>query len=109
MPAPKEGTKVVITTTDQQHETGELTISKDGTYVWKLFRKDPEDKWLKGKWREAKPDEMVDYEGGPAIWLEKSKGGFDSMVRMNRIPDYQGWIDVGWGKGRTPVEYGRPK
>jgi len=26
---------------------------------------------------------------------------------MDRQPGWRGWIEVGAGKGRTPVEYGR--
>jgi hypothetical protein len=103
------GSTVVITTTDEQLESGELTIKRDGSYIWKQGRNDPADTWLHGKWRAARPDEMHLWEGGPAIWLEQAKQGQDYMVRACRIPGYASWIDVGMGKGRTPVEYGRRK
>ena len=97
--------KVVIQ--DSQHESGRLTINRDGTYEWEVLRGDPEAKWLRGAWRVAEPEEMMPTEGGPAIWLEKAKGGDDYMVRMDRQVGYADWINVGAGKGRTPVEYGR--
>ena len=95
------------TTTDSQAESGQLTINADGTYVWKAFRKDPESQWLRGQWREVTPDEQNAWEGGPAIWLLKAKQGYDCMVRVGRDPAWPGWVDVGMGKARTPVEYGR--
>jgi hypothetical protein len=103
----REGSRVIVTTSDSQHESGALTINPDGTYVWKLFRDDPSAKWLKGKWRAMKPEEMHKWEGGPALWLEKAKQGEDYMLRMGRVPGWPGWIDVGMGIGRSPVEYGR--
>jgi hypothetical protein len=101
------GTRIIITTTDAQYEAGSLTINPDGTYVWKISRTDPEEKWVKGTWRECKADEMHVWEGGPAIWLEKARQNEDYMVRMCRVPDYEGWIDVGMTKGRSPAHYGR--
>ncbi|HEY1066126.1 MAG TPA: hypothetical protein VGE52_08450 [Pirellulales bacterium] len=92
---------------DSQAESGRLTINADGTYEWELMRGDPPAKWLRGKWREAQPAEMMPTEGGPAIWLEEAKGGDEYMVRMDREVGYADWINVGYGKGRTPVEYGR--
>jgi hypothetical protein len=89
------------------HESGRLTINRDGTYEWEVLRGDPSAKWLHGEWRVARPEEMMPTEGGPAIWLENAKGGNDCMVRMDRHGDYANWINVGVGKGRTPVEYGR--
>ncbi len=103
----REGSRVIVTTSDSQHESGALTINPDGTYVWKLFRDDPPAKWLKGKWRAMKPEEMHKWEGGPALWLEKAKQGEDYTMRMGRVPGWPGWIDVGMGIGRSPVEYGR--
>lgn len=103
----KVGGRPVVRTEDSQHESGLLTIDKGGTYTWAISRSDPPAKWIVGKWREAKPEEMHLWEGGPAIWLEKARAGQDYMVRGSRVPDYEGWIDVGVGKGRTPVEYGR--
>jgi hypothetical protein len=103
----REGSRVIVTTSDSQHESGALTINPDGTYVWKLFRDDPSAKWLKGRWRVMKPEEMHKWEGGPALWLEKAKQGEDYMLRMGRVPGWPGWIDVGMGIGRSPVEYGR--
>jgi hypothetical protein len=97
--------KIVVQ--DAQAESGRLTINRDGTYEWELLRGDPPSKWLTGKWREAKPDEMFPTEGGPAIWLESAKNNDDYMVRMDREVGYADWINVGAGKGRTPVEYGR--
>jgi hypothetical protein len=99
--------RATVTTTDSQAESGQLTINADGTYVWKPFRNDPESKWLKGRWREVMPDEAHTWEGGPAIWLIQAKQGYDYMVRKERDPAWPGWINVGMGKGRTPVEYGR--
>lgn len=95
------------TTTDSQAESGQLTINADGSYVWEVLRGDPSAKWLRGKWRAVRPDEMQAWEAGPALWLVQAKQGFDYMVRMGRDPAWQGWISVGAGKGRTPVEYGR--
>jgi hypothetical protein len=103
----KEGSRIIITTEDAQYESGKLTINEDGTYVWQVFRGDPPAKWLRGKWREVTADEMHKWEGGPAIWLEKAKQDEDYMVRTCRVPGWLDWIDVGMGKGRTPVEYGR--
>ena len=105
--AKPDGSKILVTTTDSQHESGKLTINKDGTYVWEVLRGDPADKWLRGKWREVKTQELTAWEGGPAIWLEKAKQGQDYMVRMSRVPGWPGWIDVGMNAARTPVEYGR--
>jgi hypothetical protein len=101
------GGRPVVTTTDSQAESGQLTINPDGTYVWALFRNDPPAQWLRGRWRQAAPGEMHLWEGGPALWLLNAKQGADSMVRASREPGYATWIDVGTGKGRTPVEYGR--
>lgn len=100
------GGKYVIRT-DAQHESGRLTISPKGTWEWELLRGDPPAKWLRGKWRPVRPDEMHLWEGGPALWLLEAKQGSDYMVRMSREPGWQDWIDVGAGKGRTPVEFGR--
>lgn len=94
---------------DEQHESGRLTINRDGTYEWELLRGDPPAKWVRGRWREAKPGEMIPTEGGPAIWLDHTNGGEEYMVRMDREPGYAGWINVGVGPGRRPVQYGRPK
>ena len=105
--ATQSGTKITITTTDAQYESGELTIHKNETYTWKVFRDDPPAKWITGKWREVKATEMNKWEAGPAIWLEKAKQGEDYMVRMCRVPGWLDWVDVGMGTGRTPVEYGR--
>jgi hypothetical protein len=103
----KVGTRIILTTTDAQFEAGALVINEDGTYVWKISRTDPEAKWVKGKWREVKADEMQPWEGGPAIWLEKARQNEDYMVRMCRVPGYDGWIDVGMGRGRIAASYGR--
>jgi hypothetical protein len=103
----REGSRVIVTTTDSQHESGALTINPDGTYVWKPFRDEPPAKWLKGKWRVMKPEEMHKWEGGPALWLEKARQGEDYTMRMGRVAGWPGSIEVGMGIGRTPVEYGR--
>lgn len=100
------GSTTTRTTTDSQARSGVLEIEADGTYVWKQGRNDPLAQWLRGMWREAKPEEMNPWEAGPAIWLEKAKQGYDCMVRMGRDPAWPGWMEVGMGPGRTPVEYG---
>jgi len=105
--ATKDGTRVVITTTDAQFEAGELIINPDKTFVWKIGRKDPPSQWAKGVWREVRPDEQQPWEGGPALWLEKARQNEDYMVRMCRVPGYERWIDVGMGKGRIAASYGR--
>lgn len=105
--ATKDGTKVVITTRDAQFEAGSLTINKDATFVWKISRNDPESKWVTGKWHEATDDEKQPTEGGPSIVLEKARQNEDYTVRACRVPDYEGWIDVGMGKGRIGISYGR--
>lgn len=92
---------------DGQFTAGSLTINKDGTYVWKLGANDPEAQWVKGKWRVATPDETQAWEGGPSLWLEKARQGEDYSIRMSRVPGYEGWIDVGMGKGRIAIHYGR--
>jgi hypothetical protein len=99
--------RVRVTTTDAQAKSGRLEIKADGTYVWDVLGGDPPEKWLRGKWREVKPEENQPWEGGAAIWLEKAKQGYDCMVRMDRTPGWPGWIEVGMGKARTPVEYGK--
>lgn len=99
------GGRRVVETTDSQAESGQLTIHPDGTYAWQVLR--GQSTVLKGNWRWAKPDEMHVWEGGPALWLLNAKQGADYMVRGDREPGYADWIDVGAGKGRTPVEYGR--
>jgi hypothetical protein len=101
------GSTVRKTTTDSQAKSGLLEIKADGTYVWKLGPNDPPGVWLRGVWREAKPGEMNPWEAGPALWLERAKQGYDCMVRMGRDPAWPGWIEVGAGPGRTPVEFGR--
>ncbi|MBX3397297.1 MAG: hypothetical protein KF873_01035 [Gemmataceae bacterium] len=105
----KDGSRVVVTTTDAQFESGALVIAKGGTFTWKLGRTDPESKWITGKWREATADEMQPWEGGPMIVLEKARQGEDYTVRMCRVPGYEKWIDVGMGKGRIAASYGRPE
>jgi hypothetical protein len=105
--AKRDGAKVTVTTTDAQYESGALTINPDGTYVWAYLRGAPAEQWRHGKWRAANADEFLPWEAGPAIWLLDAKQGSDYMVRMSREPGWSGWIDVGAGKGRTPVEYGR--
>ena len=102
-----QGSRVIVTTTDAQHESGALTINRDGTYLWVYLRGDPPAKWKRGQWREVNPDEFLPWEAGPAIWLLDAKQGYGYMARMGREPGWPGWIDVGAGKGRTPVEYGR--
>lgn len=99
------GGRPVVQTTDSQAESGQLTINPDGTYAWQVLR--GQSTVLKGNWRWVRPGEMHAWEGGPAIWLLSAKQGADYMVRGGREPGYAGWIDVGAGKGRTPVEYGR--
>ena len=103
------GGTVTITTTDSQAKSGELEIREDGTYVWMVLPGDPPERWLKGKWRECKPAEMNAWEGGPALWLEHAKQDLQYMVRMDRTPGRPGWINVGAGPGRTPVEFGKKK
>jgi hypothetical protein len=102
-----EGPKIVLAPEDLRYETGVLEIKKDGTYTWVVSVTHPEEQWVRGKWREAKPDEMFPYEGGPAIWLEKAHQLQDYMVRMCREPDYEGWIEFGASKARTSMLYGR--
>jgi hypothetical protein len=96
-----------VTTTDSQAESGRLTIEANGTYVWETLRGDPPAKWLRGRWRIVAPGEANAWEGGLALWLEKAKQGYDCMVRMDRTPGWPGWINVGPGPARTPVEFGR--
>ena len=48
-------------------------------------------------------------EGGTSIVLEKARQNEDYTVRMCRVPDYERWIDVGMGKGRIGISYGRPQ
>ncbi|MFO0818203.1 MAG: hypothetical protein U1A77_09700 [Pirellulales bacterium] len=103
----REGARVVITATDAQHESGSLDIYPNGTFVWKIGRNDPENQWVRGQWRVARPDELHVWEGGPAIWLEKARQNEDYLVRKCRVPGYEGWIDVGMGKGRIAASYGR--
>ena len=103
----QEGGRVIVTTTDAQHESGALTIERDGTYVWATLRGSPPETWKRGRWRQAAPAEMLPWEAGPAIWLMDAKQGGDYLVRMDRQPGWRGWIEVGAGAGRTPVEYGR--
>lgn len=102
-----DGSRVTVTTTDSQHESGALTINRDGTYVWAYLRGSSPDTWKHGRWRVVSAEEMLPWEAGPAIWLQDAKQGADYMVRMDRQPGWRGWIEVGAGKGRTPVEYGR--
>jgi hypothetical protein len=106
--ATKDGSRVVITTTDAQFEAGALIINPNKTFVWKLGRKDPEAQWIKGVWREVRPDEQQPWEGGPALWLVKARQNEDYMVRKCRVPGYAGWIDVGMTKARIAASYGRP-
>lgn len=103
----RSGGTVKVTTTDSQAKSGKLEIKADGTYVWDVLGGDPPAKWLRGTWREVKPEENQPWEGGAAIWLEKAKQGYDCMMRMDRTPGWPGWIEVGMGKARTPVEYGK--
>ena len=105
--AKSSGSRLIVTTTDSQHESGSLTINPDGSYVWVYLRGDPPAKWKRGQWRAVNADEFLPWEAGPAIWLLEAKQGYDYMVRASREPGWSGWIDVGAGKGRTPVEYGR--
>ena len=98
---------VRVTTTDSQAKSGVLEIKADQTYVWKLGPNDPPSTWLRGTWREVRPEEMNPWEAGPSLWLEKAKQGFPYMVRMGRDPDWPGWFDVGAGAARTPVEFGK--
>jgi hypothetical protein len=105
--AQSDGSRVIVITTDAQHESGALTINRDGTYLWAYLRGSAPETWKRGRWRAAAPEEMLPWEAGPAIWLLDAKQGSDYMVRMDRQPDWRGWIEVGAGKGRTPVEYGR--
>ncbi|HMO13132.1 MAG TPA: hypothetical protein PKD64_11530 [Pirellulaceae bacterium] len=105
----RSGSRVEVTREDSQAESGELTINEDGTYLWKPGRNDAEELWLRGKWREVADSEKPAWEGGPAIWLERAKQGYDCMMRASREPGYEGWIEVGMGVARSPVEYGRPK
>ncbi|MBM3734893.1 MAG: hypothetical protein FJW39_03830 [Acidobacteria bacterium] len=102
-----QGATTVVTRTDSQAESGRLTIQPGGSYVWEVLRGDPQDKWLRGTWRLAAPGERQPWEGGPALWLEKAKQGYDCMVRMSREPGWENWIEVGMGAARSPVEYGR--
>jgi hypothetical protein len=102
-----DGSRVIVTTTDSQSESGALTIHRDGSYVWAYLRGTAPDTWKRGHWRTVSTEEFLPWEAGPAIWLLDAKQGGDYMVRMDRQPGWQGWIEVGAGKGRTPVEYGR--
>ena len=104
----KANGKTVLKTTDAQYEAGSLTITRDGRYVWKVSRNDPAAAWVTGKWREATAAEKQFWEGGPSIVLEKARDGQEYTVRTSREKGYEKWIDVGIGKGRIAVNYGRP-
>lgn len=93
--------------TDRQVNAGELEIKNDGTYIWKLSRKDPPEQWVQGTWEQVKPNEFNPGEAGPAIWLKKAQQGLDYMVRINRQPGWRNWIDVGEGPGRRARQYGQ--
>lgn len=106
--ATPKGSQIVITTTDAQFEAGSLIITGDGEFIWKIGRNDPQEKWAKGKWREAKEDEKQPWEGGLSLVLLKARQNEDYTVRACRVPGYEGWIDIGMGKGRIAAHYGRP-
>lgn len=103
-----EGKKVVVSPEERSRtEPGMLIIEKDGTFIWMLSVFHTPDRWIRGKWREVKPEEMHLWEGGPAIWLEKAHEGRDYMARMCREPYYVRWLEVGEAKARTSMQYGR--
>ncbi|MDO8359198.1 MAG: hypothetical protein Q7T08_04070 [Devosia sp.] len=55
-----------------------------------------------GRWHEAQNDEKFAYEGGPGIILENAQSGYDYTVRIRRQADFQGWLELGLGRARSP-------
>jgi hypothetical protein len=102
--ARQAGGRTVVETTDSAARLGSIQISADHTYVWNVLG---DGVTLRGTWRELREDEKQAWEGGPAIWLLNARAGQDYEVRGDRQPGYAGWIDVGIGKGRIAVQYGR--
>lgn len=75
-------------------KTGFLTISANGTYIWKLYATDPPADYVKGRWRAATYDEMAAmYQGGSGVVLLNGKSGLDWIVRQDRNTTLKGrWI-----------------
>jgi hypothetical protein len=92
---------------DTQKRLGGLAIDPNGTYVWDVLGDGRN--IIRGTWRQATPADMKEYEGGPGIVLQRARDGFDYHVRVNRTPgrEAETWIEVGLGRGRQSVQYGR--
>lgn len=92
-------------------KTGFLTISSNGTYIWKLYGTDPPAKYVRGKWRPATPGEMaVSYQGGAGVVLLNGKQGYDWIVRQDRETTLKGrWIVIADINTRQQREFGFQK
>jgi hypothetical protein len=77
---------------------GALTINANGSYVWKLYPRDPSAKYVRGTWRKASVTEMQaapSYRGGDGIVLLNGKSGLDWIVTKDRVTTLPGeWVDI---------------
>ena len=84
------------------NNVGTLTISADGTYVWRSVTAQS----TAGNWREATKTEMRS-KGGDGIVLVMAKSGYDWIVSKNRTTELKGdWLDISELATRQINEYG---
>ena len=87
---------------------GLLTMSADGTYVWQAYLNDPPARHVRGKWRNATPEEMR-YQGGEGIVLLAAKSGWDWIVLQERSSQAGDSIRVSDLSSRQMREFGGRK
>lgn len=92
---------VTYYSTDNRERLGVLEILADGTYSWDIVG-GQRGEVITGSWHEAAAGEKFAYEGGPSIVLQRAQGGYDYTARFRRQADYEGWLELGEGKARTP-------
>ena len=84
-----------------------LEIAANGTYRWDV-EGGQRGEMIVGRWHEAAAGEKFLYEGGPSIVLERARGSFDYTARFRRQADFEGWLELGEGKARSPRMLGAP-
>jgi hypothetical protein len=92
---------------DTRERLGVLQILPDGTYVWDV-EGGRHGEVITGFWHEATATEKFPYEGGPSIVLLRAQGGYDYTARFRRQADFEGWLELGEGKARSPRLLGAP-
>ena len=80
---------------------GVLEIRADRSFTWDVVGAE-RGLVSTGRWHEAQADEKFAYEGGPGIVLENAQSGYDYTARIRRQADFEGWLELGMGRARSP-------